>query len=62
MTEKSCPSEPCMSKIVDPDPSTVRVDPSKVRLASAFKVVELTEVITLLSLGFVYDVIPALPP
>jgi hypothetical protein len=36
--------------------------PSKVKLDSAFIVVELTDVNTLLSAGFVYDVIPALAP
>jgi hypothetical protein len=72
---KSCPEAPATEKIVDPDPSTVNSDPdictlpvtlrllpSNIRLDSAFKVVELTEVIILLSAALVYDVIPALPP
>ena len=62
VTENSCPSDPCTSKIVDPDPCTVKVLPSHVRLASALIVLELTEVITLLSAAFVYEVIPAFTP
>ena len=43
-------------------PVTVNTLPSNVKLDSAFIVVEDTDVITLLSAGFVYDVIPALAP
>jgi hypothetical protein len=42
-----------MSNIVEPEPLTVNVDPSKVKLASEFIVLELTEVNTLLSAGLV---------
>ena len=43
-------------------PVTVRTLPSNVKFSSAFIVVEDTDVNTLLSAGFVYDVIPALAP
>jgi uncharacterized protein YqhQ len=43
-------------------PVTVKTLPSKVKLASAFISLSETDVNTLLSAGFVYDVIPALSP
>ena len=43
-------------------PDTVNVDPSNVKFVSALIVDELTEVNTLLSPGFVYEVIPAFGP
>jgi hypothetical protein len=52
-TSNNLPRSPSTENIVDPDPSTAKVLPSKVRLASALIVVELTEVNTLLSAGLV---------
>ena len=43
-------------------PVTVNTVPSNVKFASAFISVDETDVITLLSAGFVYDVIPASEP
>jgi hypothetical protein len=44
------------------EPVIFKVEPSNVKLVSPFIVVESTEVITLLSPGFVYDKIPAFGP
>ena len=68
VTENSCPWDPCISSIVDPEPSmvitlldpdtvkdpvTFKAVPSNVRLASELIVLELTDVSILLSRGLV---------
>ena len=68
VTENNCPCDPCISNTVDPEPSTVntlldpdtvtepvtfKAVPSNVRFASELMVLELTDVIILLSRGLV---------
>ena len=54
--------EPTTDTLFAVFPDTVKVDPSNVKFVSALIVDELTDVITLLSATFVYEVIPALAP